>query len=150
MPLAIELAAARTKIMSPDEIALRLNDRFDLLTSGSHTALPRHQTLRATIDWSYDLLSEPEKALFRRISVFVDGFTLEAAEAVSIGGDVTKSQVIYLLRGLVAKSLVTVVVSSENLNGEKRYKMLKTIREYALDKLDDEGEMENGQDRLLK
>ena len=150
MPLAIELAAARTKIMSPDEIALRLNDRFDLLTSDSHTALPRHQTLRATIDWSYDLLSEPEKALFRRISVFVGGFTLEAAEAVSVGRDLTKSQVIYLLRRLVAKSLVTVDVSSENLNDETHYKMLETIREYAHDKLDDEGEMENVQDRLLK
>ena len=80
IPLAIELAAARIKILSVDEIAARLDDRFSLLTSGSRTAIPRHQTLRATIDWSYDLLTEPERILLRRLSVFAGGFTLEAAE----------------------------------------------------------------------
>ena len=81
-PLAIELAASRVKVLSPEQIAARLDDRFRLLTGGSRTALPRQQTLRATIDWSYSLLSEPEKMLFRRLAVFVGGWTLEAAESV--------------------------------------------------------------------
>ena len=82
IPLAIELAAARIKVLSVQEIAARLDDRFSLLTAGSRTAIPRHQTLRATIDWSHDLLTEPERILLRRLSVFAGGFTLEAAEAV--------------------------------------------------------------------
>jgi len=150
MPLAIELAAARIKIMSTDEIALRLHDCFDLLTSGSRTALPRHQTLRATIDWSYDLLSEVEKTLFRRLSVFVGGFTLEAAEAVAAGGDVSKYQVVDLLEQLVNKSLVTVEASSGDPDGETRYGMLETIREYVYEKLEIEGEMERIQEGSLR
>ena len=150
MPLAIELAAARTKIMTPDEIAMRLNDCFDLLTAGSRTALPRHQTLRATIDWSYDLLSETESILFRRLSVFVGGFTLEAAEAVTTGGDVSKSQVVHLLERLVNKSLVTVEANSEDQNDETRYRMLETIREYAYEKLEDEGGKGTMRDRHLE
>jgi predicted ATPase/DNA-binding SARP family transcriptional activator len=149
MPLAIELAAARIKIMSPDEIALRLDDCFDLLTSGSRTALPRHQTLRATIDWSYDLLSEVEKTLFRRLSVFVGGFTLEAAEAVAAGGDVSKHRVVDLLGQLVNKSLVTVEASSGDPDDETRYGMLETIREYVYEKLETEGELETVQERYL-
>ena len=125
--------------MSPDEIALRLNDRFDLLTSGNRTALPRHQTLRATIDWSYDLLSETEKVLFRRLSVFVGGFTLEAAEAITGGGDISESQVVSLLERLVNKSLIVVEASSGDQEDETRYRMLETIREYAYEKLEYEG-----------
>jgi predicted ATPase len=101
MPLAIELAAARVKMMSVDEIARRLDDRFDLLTAGSRTALRRHQTLRATIDWSYDLLAEPERLLFRRLSVFASGFTLDSAEAIAAGDGVSHSQVIDLLGQLI-------------------------------------------------
>src|SRR5207302_1720761 len=82
IPLAIELAAARVRLLSVEQIAQRLDDRFRLLTGGSREALPRQQTLRATVDWSYDLLTEPERALLRRLSVFAGGFTLEAAEAV--------------------------------------------------------------------
>jgi len=149
MPLAIELAAARIKIMSTDEIASRLDDCFDLLTSGSRTALPRHQTLRAAIDWSYDLLSETEKTLFRRLSVFVGGFTLEAAEVVASGGDVSKHQVVDLLEQLVNKSLVTVEADSGNQDDETRYGMLETIREYVHEKLKDDGEIEGVQERHL-
>ena len=149
MPLAIELAAARIKIMSTDEIASRLDDCFDLLTSGSRTALPRHQTLRATIDWSYDLLSESEKTLFRRLSVFVGGFILESAEAVASGGDVSKHQVIELLGQLVNKSLVTVEASSGDTDEETRYGVLETIREYVYEKLESVGELENVQERHL-
>ena len=150
MPLAIELAAARTKIMSPDEIALRLNDRFDLLTSGNRTALPRHQTLRATIDWSYDLLSETEKVLFRRLSVFVGGFTLEAAEAITGGWDISESQVVFLLERLVNKSLIVVEASSGDQEDETRYRMLETIREYAYEKLEYEGGKDAMRDRHLE
>ncbi|MCO5246255.1 MAG: hypothetical protein M9927_20985 [Anaerolineae bacterium] len=82
IPLALELAAARVRVLTPEQIAARLDDRFHLLTSGSRTALPRQQTLRALIDWSYDLLSEPERTLFRRMSIFAGGCTLDAAETV--------------------------------------------------------------------
>ncbi len=149
IPLAIELAAARVKMMSVDEIARRLDDRFDLLTAGSRTALPRHQTLRATIDWSYDLLTEPEQMLFRRLSVFAGGFTFGAAEAVAVGGDVSKSQVIDLLGQLISKSLVTVEARSGDPGSETRYGMLETIREYARKRLEDAGEMGQIRDRHL-
>ena len=133
MPLAIELAAARVKMMSVDEIAKRLDDCFDLLTAGSRTALPRHQTLRATIDWSHDLLSEPERILFRRLSVFAGGFTLEAAEAICSLGELERSDVLDLLGRLIDKSLVIVETASER--DETRYRLLETIRQYALEKL---------------
>jgi non-specific serine/threonine protein kinase len=135
MPLAIELAAARVKMMSVDEIARRLDDRFGLLTSGNRTALPRHQTLRATIDWSFDLLSETERILFRRLSVFAGGFTLNAAEAIAAGEDIVLSQVIELLGNLINKSLIRVEESSGSERAETRYGMLETIREYARGKL---------------
>src|SRR6266540_1252890 len=137
IPLAIELAAARIKVLSVDEIASHLTDRFSVLTSGSRTALPRHQTLRATIDWSYDLLAEPERILFRRLSVFLGGFTLDAAEAVTAGDHVSKSQIIDLLGQLINKSLITVAARSEasDIDAETRYGMLETIREYAREKL---------------
>jgi predicted ATPase/DNA-binding SARP family transcriptional activator len=137
IPLAIELAAARIKVLSVDEIAARLDDRFSLLTSGSRTAIPRHQTLRATIDWSYDLLAEPERILFRRLSVFSGGFTLEAAEAVCSQG-MKRSDILDLLGRLVDKSLVIVEADSEV--SQTRYRMLETIRQYALEKLVDTGE----------
>ena len=132
IPLAIELAAARIKILSVDEIATRLDDRFSLLTSGSRTAIPRHQTLRATIDWSYDLLTEPEKVLLRRLAVFAGGFTLEAAEAVCSGG-MKRSDILDLLGRLVDKSLV--IVDEISKVSETRYRLLETIRQYALEKL---------------
>jgi predicted ATPase/DNA-binding SARP family transcriptional activator len=140
MPLAIELAAARVKMMSVDEIAKRLDDRFDLLTAGSRTALRRHQTLRATIDWSFDLLSETERILFRRLSVFASGFTLHAAEAVAAGEDIVQSQVIELLGNLINKSLVRVEERSGDAEVETRYGMLETIREYARERLREAGE----------
>ena len=130
IPLAIELAAARANALSPPQIAHYLGDRFRLLTSGSRTALPRQQTLRATLDWSYDLLSLEERRLFHRLGVFVGGWTIEAAEAV--GGD----DVIDLLPGLVDKSLVQV----EERAGQTRFTMLETIREYALAHLVTSGE----------
>ena len=134
IPLAIELAAARVKMMSVDEIAKRLDDRFELLSAGSRTTLPRHQTLRATIDWSFNLLSEMERILFRCLSVFAGGFTLNAAEEISAAGDV-KSQVIELLGHLINKSLVRVEERSGDAAIETRYGMLETIREYAREKL---------------
>jgi len=126
IPLAIELAAARTKLLSVDQIAARLDDLFRLLVGGSRTALPRQQTLRALIDWSYDLLSEEEKGLLRIASVFVGGWTLDALEAVS-----EDPNAIEHLEGLVNKSLV---VTEEHSN-EMRYFLLETIRQYAREKL---------------
>ena len=126
IPLAIELAAARTKLLAPEQIATRLDDLFRLLVGGSRTALPRQQTLRALIDWSYDLLSEQEKNLLCIASVFVGGWTLEALEAVS-----EDSLALEHLEGLVNKSLV----ATEEHNGEMRYFLLETIRQYAREKL---------------
>ena len=137
IPLAIELAAARIKLLSIDEIAARLNDRFSLLTSGSRTAIPRHQTLRATIDWSYELLTEPERVLLRRLSVFASGFTLEAAEAVCSQG-IKQSDILDLLGRLVDKSLV--IVEDVSKIHETRYRLLETIRQYALERLVETGE----------
>jgi predicted ATPase/class 3 adenylate cyclase len=134
IPLAIELAAARVKSLSVDQIAARLDDRFRLLTGGSRTAIPRQQTLRATIDWSYKLLSEPERALLERLSVFAGGWTLEGAEAVGTGKDVEKTSVFDLLTNLVNKSLVIF-----NWD-EERYGMLETVRQYAREKLMARGE----------
>lgn len=126
IPLAIELAAARTKLLSADQIASRLDDLFRLLVGGSRTALPRQQTLRALIDWSYDLLSDEEKNLLRIASVFVGGWTLEALEAVS-----EDLNAIEHLEGLVNKSLVV----TEELKSEMRYFLLETIKQYAREKL---------------
>jgi predicted ATPase/DNA-binding SARP family transcriptional activator len=147
IPLAIELAAARIKMLSVEEIAARLDDRFSLLTSGSRTAIPRHQTLRATLDWSYDLLTEPERILLRRLAVFAGGFTLEAAEAVCSQG-MKRSDILDLLGRLVDKSLVIVDEISEV--SETRYRLLETIRQYALEKLIDTGEASAVRDRHLE
>jgi non-specific serine/threonine protein kinase len=137
IPLAIELAAARVKALSPDQITKRLDDRFRLLTGGSRTALERHQTLRAAIDWSYNLLSTGEKLLFCRLSVFMGGWTLEAAEQVC-GQDHGDYDILDLLTQLVDKSLVNV----QDLGNDTRYTMLETTREYARKKLLDSNEGE--------
>jgi hypothetical protein len=126
IPLAIELAAARVKLLSPEQIAARLDDRFRLLVGGSRTALPRQQTLRALIDWSYDLLSEEEKRLLQFASVFIGGWTLDALEAVA-----DDPNTIEHLEQLVNKSLVV----TEERETEMRYFMLETIRQYAREKL---------------
>jgi non-specific serine/threonine protein kinase len=127
IPLAIELAASRMKALSIDQIVARLSDRLKLLTGGSRTASPRHQTLLAAIDWSYNLLTEPEKILFRRLAGFSGGWTLEAAEAVCAGGGVERESVLELLSGLVDKSLVL----PEERDGQQRYRFMVTIAEYA-------------------
>jgi predicted ATPase/DNA-binding SARP family transcriptional activator len=167
MPLAIELAAGRMKVLPVAQIAAGLDDTFRLLTRGSRTALPRQQTLQATLDWSYDLLTEPERALLRRLSVFAGGCTLEAAEAVcacgagvgnwelGVGGDevkdspplpaptpnsqlLTPDEVLDLLASLVEKSLI----SYEDQGAEGRYRLLETVRQYAREKLMASGEAE--------
>ena len=146
IPLAIELAAARIKVLSVGEIASRLDDRFSLLTAGSRTAVPRHQTLRATIDWSYDLLIEPERVLLRRLSVFASGFTLESAEEICNQG-MKRSDILDLLGHLVDKSLV--IVEEVSKNSETRYRLLETIREYGREKLKEIGETEMVYDQHL-
>jgi len=133
VPLAIELAAARVKMMSVEQISARLNDRFRFLTGGARTALPRQQTLRAMIDWSYDLLSENERLLLLRLSVFTGSWTLEAAEEICSGDAIETYDVFELLTQLVNKSLVVVIEHSQS--GETRYRMLETIRQYAREKL---------------
>ncbi len=134
IPLAIELAAARVKMLSVEQISKRLDDRFRLLTGGARTALPRQQTLRALIDWSYDILTENERLLLRRLSVFAGGWTLEAAEEVCVGqNDILSYDVLDLLTQLVNKSLVVVMEHSQS--EETRYRMLETIRQYAREKL---------------
>jgi predicted ATPase/class 3 adenylate cyclase len=133
IPLAIELAAARVKVLSVEQISLRLNDRFRLLTGGSRTALPRQQTLRALIDWSYDLLTQDERLLLCRLSTFSGSWTLEAAEEVCAGEGIESYDVLELLTQLVNKSLVALVEHTQS--GETRYRMLETIRQYAQEKL---------------
>lgn len=136
IPLALELAAARTNSLTAEQIAERLNDRFHLLTQGSRVALPRHQTLQAAIDWSYDLLSEAEQTLFRRAAVFAGGWTLEAAQGVCSGDPIGASRILDSLTRLVDKSLVNM----QEQEAETRYQMLETIREYGLERLAETGE----------
>jgi predicted ATPase len=135
MPLAIELAAARLRTMSIEQLAGRLDDRFRLLTGGSRTALPRHRTLRAVIDWSWALLTGAERIVLRRLSVFVGGASLEAAERVCAGGAVEQEQVLDLLTALTEKSLLL----AED-GGAPRYRMTGTIKEYAAQRLAEAGE----------
>ncbi|GAA1841414.1 BTAD domain-containing putative transcriptional regulator [Pseudonocardia ailaonensis] len=134
-PLPIELAAARLRTLSPEEILARLDDRFRLLTTGARTVLPRHQTLRAVVDWSWDLLDEGERAIARRLATFSGGATLAAAEEVCGAGDL---DVFELLTGLVDKSLVVAVPQPDG--APTRYRMLETIREYATERLAESGE----------
>jgi non-specific serine/threonine protein kinase len=135
MPLAIELAAPRLRSMSVDELSEHLDQRFALLTDGSRTALPRHRTLRSTIDWSYDLLGEAEKLFLRRLSVFVGGWTLAAAEGVCAGEGIEHRDVLDLLTSLADKSLV----AAEQEDAQTRYRLLETVRQYARDRLEDTG-----------
>jgi non-specific serine/threonine protein kinase len=136
LPLAIELAAARAGTLPVAGIAARLDDRFRLLTGGPRTALPRQQTLRGTLDWSYDLLDEPERVLLRRLAVFAGGWTLRAAEAVCAGEGLAAWEVLDLLGGLADKSLV-VLEEHEDIG---RYRMLEVIREYAHEQFEAAGE----------
>jgi len=150
IPLAIELAAAKIRVLSLEQIAKRLDDRFRLLIGGNRTALERHQTLRAAIDWSYNLLPVDEQGLFRRLSIFIGGWTLEAAESVggdeSTEGPVRGEDVLNLMEQLINKSLVV----TEEIRSETRYRMLETIRQYASEKLDESAETETLRDRHLK
>ena len=139
IPLAIELAAARARVFSPEQIASRLDDRFRLLTGGSRTALPRQQTLRALIDWSYDMLSGDEQTLLRRLSVFAGGWSFEAVESIYSDLDVLD-----LLTQLVNKSLVVMEQGDDT-----RYRLLETIRQYARDKLLESGEGEEVRNKHL-
>jgi predicted ATPase/class 3 adenylate cyclase len=138
IPLALELAAARVRSLSVAEIAQRLDDRFRLLTGGGRTVVARQQTLRALIDWSYDLLGDAERKLFRRLAVFVRGWNLSAAEAVCADERVEHDSVLDLLAHLIDKSLVLM----QDRGGIARYAMLETVREYAREKLLDSGETE--------
>lgn len=132
IPLAIELAAARVRVLSVEQINQRLSERFRLLTGGSRILLPRQQTLRALIDWGYNLLSEIEQKLFRRLSVFVGGWTLEAAEAICAGEGIDEFEILDLLSALVDKSLV---VLEERQEESFRYRLLETLRQYGHEKL---------------
>jgi predicted ATPase len=138
IPLAIELAAARAATLGVEELAGRLDDRFQLLTVGRRTALPRHQTLRATLDWSYELLPEPESVILCRLAVFAGAFSLEAANAVVASRELGPSEVVDGLANLVAKSLVAAEVDDR----VARYRLLDTTRAYAIEKLDESGECE--------
>ncbi len=143
IPLAIELAAARVKVLTVEQIAARLDDRFRLLTSGSRTALPRHQTLRAAMDWSHALLSVKERTMLRRLSVFAGGCTLEAAEVVCAGDGVEAADILDLLTQLVDKSLVIV----DAQGAEARYRLLETVRQYGHDRLLESEEAESARTR---
>src|SRR5215212_2875798 len=136
IPLAIELAAARTKVLSVEQISSRLDDSFRLLTGGGRPSLAHQRTLRTAMDWSHELLSSEERAMLRRLSVFAGGFTLEAAEAVGAGGGIEEGGVLDLLSSLVDKSLVLVTEQ----DGETRYRLLETVRQYAAEKLEQAGE----------
>jgi predicted ATPase/class 3 adenylate cyclase/DNA-binding CsgD family transcriptional regulator len=136
LPLAIELAAARVRALSLPEILNGLHDRFRLLTSGARTAVHRQQTLRASVDWSHALLTEPERVLFRRLAVFLGGFDLDAAQAVAGAGALQRYQVLDQLTLLVDKSLMV----AEYAGRRTRYRLLETVRQYALEKLGESGE----------
>jgi predicted ATPase/DNA-binding winged helix-turn-helix (wHTH) protein len=138
VPLALELAAASAAALGIEGLASRLDDRLSLLTEGRRTAPTRQQTLRATLDWSYELLSEPERAVMRRLAVFADDFTMEAASAVAAGEDVAAADVVRCLAGLVTKSLV----ASDVGGPVPYYRLLETMRAYAMERLAESGELE--------
>jgi len=146
LPLALELAAVRTRVLSVEQILDRLTDRFALLTGGGRAALPRHQTLRTTIDWSYDLLSPSEQMLFRRLCVFAGRFTLEDVESVCTSDEVPATGALDVLSALVDKSLVT----KEDVRGVACYRLHETLREYASLKLRDAQEEELLGERCLE
>ena len=143
IPLAIELAAARAAGLGMEQLAARLDDRFRLLVDGRRKALPRHRTLRATLDWSFELLSDPERAVLRRLAVFVGGFTLEAAGAVAATEGIGEPVVVGAVVDLVAKSLVVMDADAAKV----RYRLLETTRAYALEKLAAAGELESASRR---
>jgi predicted ATPase/class 3 adenylate cyclase/DNA-binding CsgD family transcriptional regulator len=143
MPLAIELAAARVRALSLEEILGSLHDRFRLLTGGSRTAVRRQQTLRASVDWSHALLTVPERILFRRLSAFSGGFDLDAVQQIAGDDEVERYQVLDLLTLLVDKSLVT----AEDSRGRTRYRLLETVRQYAAEKLGESGEADAVRER---
>ena len=132
IPLALELAAARMQALTAEQLAAALGPALSAATGGSRAALPRQQTLQATLDWSYDLLSKSERRLFERLAVFAGDWTLEAAEAVGVGVAVPADDVLDLLAGLVRKSLV---LASEAADGTERFALLETVRDYARQKL---------------
>jgi predicted ATPase/DNA-binding winged helix-turn-helix (wHTH) protein len=138
IPLAIEFAAARAATLGLQQVADRLNDRFGLLTSGRRTALPRHQTLRATLDWSYDLLPPSEQAILNRLAIFAGAFTLDSATAVVVNDEVTAAQAIDGIANLFTSSLIAVDIG----NPGAHYRLLETTRAYSLDKLAQSGEFE--------
>jgi len=146
LPLAIELAAVRTRVLSVEQILDRLTDRLALLTGGGRAALPRHQTLRTTIDWSYDLLTPAEQILFRRLCVFAGRFTLEDVESVCTSSEVPATGALDILSALVDKSLVT----KEDVRGLACYRLHETLREYASLKLQDADEEELLGERCLE
>jgi predicted ATPase/class 3 adenylate cyclase len=138
IPLATELAAARIGMLTPTELARRLDQRFRLLAGGRRSGVERHQTLRAAIDWSYELLSVAERLLLARVSVFAGGFNLEAAEAVTPGGELQADAVFEMLASLVGRYLVV----AETEEDETRYRLLETIRQYAQERLEEEGDLD--------
>ncbi|HEX6403315.1 MAG TPA: adenylate/guanylate cyclase domain-containing protein [Pseudonocardiaceae bacterium] len=145
IPLAIELAAARVRLLSSQQIAHRLGDRFHLLTGASRIAVPRHRTLQASLDWSYELLSQGERTLLRRLSVFSAGWMLDAAEQVCVGEGIDRYAVLDLLTGLVDQSLVT----TREQEAELRYGLLETVRQYAAARLAEAGELDAVGERHL-
>jgi len=146
LPLALELAAARVNVLSVEQITTRLKENFSLLTQGSRTVLPRHQTLRTSLEWSWDLLSEQERVLLRRLSVFAGGWTLGAAEAVCGDGGIASTDILNLLSQLVSKSLVHV---QQKLEQDVRYHLLEIIRQYAQEQLSKANETEEFRQRHL-
>ena len=145
IPLAIELAAARIRMMTPQQIAAGLDDRFRLLTQGSRSVLPRHRTLEGSIDWSHELLAEGERILLRRLAIFSAGWTLDAAEEVCAGGTIESYAILDLLTTLVDKSLVT----TEERGAEVRYSLLETVRQYAFKRLEGARELRETRSRHL-
>ncbi len=140
LPLAIELAAARTNVFTPAEIASRLDQRFRILTAGRKSSSPRHRTLRGMIDWSYDLLGDKEKAVLRRLAVFAGSWTLEAAEAVCAGGEIEEWEVLEVFTTLLEKSLVHRVREPSGAPRPTRYRMLDSVRAYARERLEQSSE----------
>jgi predicted ATPase len=136
IPLAIELAASRAAALGIEELAAGLDKPFDLLAGGRRTALPRHQTLRATLDWSYELLAETERVVLRRLAIFAGGFGLEAANAIAVSPEIAAADVVDGLATLVAKSLVIADIDGAIM----RYRLLETTRAYMIEKLTDSGE----------
>jgi predicted ATPase/class 3 adenylate cyclase len=136
IPLAIELAAARVKVLSPKQLAQKLDERFRVLTGGDRSALPRQQTMRALVDWSYDLLSDDERTLFRKLSIFAGGFTLESASTICSDGAIDEIAILDMLSSLVDKSLV----HAEPAANGTRYRLLESMRQYARERLTERGE----------